>query len=87
MCKALRAPGRSFAVGIPRRHSDDLTGAPSRPGSQCRALDRSGRVQRSTRMAEIESRDDGVIVPIKRQEAAALADVAEIGLDAVKHRN
>ena len=33
-------------------------------------------------MAEIESRDDGVIVPIKRPEAAALAAVAEIGLDA-----
>ena len=33
-------------------------------------------------MAEIESRDDGVIVPIERVETAALAAVAEIGLDA-----
>lgn len=33
-------------------------------------------------MAEIESRDDGVTVSMKRPEAAALAAVAEIGLDA-----
>lgn len=33
-------------------------------------------------MAEIESRDDGVVVPIKRPVAAALAAVTEIGLDA-----
>jgi hypothetical protein len=33
-------------------------------------------------MAEIESRDDGIAVTLKRPEAAALAAVAEIGLDA-----
>jgi hypothetical protein len=33
-------------------------------------------------MAEIESRDDGITVSMKRAEAAALAAVAEIGLDA-----
>ena len=32
-------------------------------------------------MAEIESRDDGISVTIKRAEATALADVVEIGLD------
>jgi len=32
-------------------------------------------------MAEIESRDDGITVDMKRQEAAALATVALIGLD------
>jgi hypothetical protein len=32
-------------------------------------------------MAEIESCDDGIIVSLKRAEAAALAEVAEIGLD------
>jgi hypothetical protein len=33
-------------------------------------------------MAEIESRDDGIAVKLKRDEAAALAALAEIGLDA-----
>ena len=33
-------------------------------------------------MAEIESRDDGIAVTMKRAEAAALAAIAEIGLDA-----
>jgi hypothetical protein len=32
-------------------------------------------------MAEIESRDDGITAALKHSEAAALADVAEIGLD------
>jgi hypothetical protein len=33
-------------------------------------------------MAEIESREDGIAVRLKREEAAALAALAEIGLDA-----
>lgn len=32
-------------------------------------------------MAELENRDDGIVVSLKRDEAAALAEVAEIGLD------
>ncbi len=31
-------------------------------------------------MAEIESREDGISLPTKRPEAAALAAIAEIGL-------
>jgi hypothetical protein len=32
-------------------------------------------------MPETENRDDGIIVSLKRDEAAALVEVAEIGLD------
>jgi hypothetical protein len=70
------APRRRSTIAESRAHVEVQLG---RAGA---ALDRLGRFQRSVRMAEIESRDDGVIVPMKRPEAAALAAVAETGLDA-----